>query len=585
MERKYVTKCFVPKCPHSSVSSPERIFFNVPRNRDRITWYAAVGKQQRQQSASSLKSPQFCCDVHFDMNNDVEGWTMYRIFKASRDPNRQLRLKKGVLPHIFPKNELTEPVKPCSVSLNDPPDVEKLTANAGCSVFNRTQPEDPKVFSCENELTEPVKPCSVSLNDPPDVEKLTANAGCSAFNITQPEDPKVFSFENEMTEPVTFCSESHNDSNDIDELIATTGCSTTNTSWPEDPQPINYQALSPKQCSKETRLRRKRKKKEDPNFLYDFKSSSPVTSNAQSQTSSNELSQRKEEEDERQKIRALNIKLMENNSKFFLGVNPSALIIIDRLSEYTQCSRLKILIALRKIRCNESATMLGFMLGYSNSYIGKIIREVIPKLADYLRSLIYQPNQDIIQSNLPVPFRASYSDVAYIIDCFEIEIEKPSNPVDQALTWSEYYKANTLKYFVSATPDGFINFISGGFGGRISDLLITKECGFLQKLLPRVTVMADRGFKNVETILEQQNCKLVRPPSVKMGEQLSEEEVKEGKKIASLRIHIERVIGRLREYEFLSAHSLFHHDLVNLADSCVIIAAALANLQTPLTKT
>lgn len=50
---------------------------------------------------------------------------------------------------FFFQNELTEPVKPCSVSLNDPPDVEKLTANAGCSVFNRTQPEDPKVFSFE----------------------------------------------------------------------------------------------------------------------------------------------------------------------------------------------------------------------------------------------------------------------------------------------------------------------------------------------------------------------------------------------------------------------------------------------------
>lgn len=40
----------------------------------------------------------------------------------------------------------------------------------------------------------------------------------------------------------------------------------------------------------------------------------------------------------------------------------------------------------------------------------------------------------------------SYSNVQSIIDCLEIEIEKPSNAIHQSLTWSEYKNVNTLKY-------------------------------------------------------------------------------------------------------------------------------------------
>lgn len=275
---------------------------------------------------------------------------------------------------------------------------------------------------------------------------------------------------------------------------------------------------------------------------------------------------------------------MKNNPKFFLGLSPKAFSLIERLVNYTKCSEEKILISLRKIRLNESAELLGFMLGYCVSYIGKILKETIPKVADYLRTLIFQPRDDIIQANLPIPFRAFFKNVGFIFDCFEVEIEKPSNPLVQALTWSQYKKGNTLKYLVSATPDGYINFISSGFGGRATDQVTVENSGVLDHLRPGLTVMADRGFKNVAAALENKGSKLVRPPSVKAGEQLSKKDVREAKVIASLRIHIERVIGRLRDYDFISPHSLFHHDLMCLADSVVIIAAALANLQSPLIK-
>ena len=63
--------------------------------------------------------------------------------------------------------------------------------------------------------------------------------------------------------------------------------------------------------------------------------------------------------------------------------------------------------------------------------------------------------------------------------------------------WSQYKHHKTAKYLVGVTPQGTINFISKGYGGRVSDKYITEDCGYLQKLQPQDVVLADRGF-NVE---------------------------------------------------------------------------------------
>ncbi|KAF0682240.1 Uncharacterized protein FWK35_00035585, partial [Aphis craccivora] len=167
-----------------------------------------------------------------------------------------------------------------------------------------------------------------------------------------------------------------------------------------------------------------------------------------------------------------------------------------------------------------------------------------------IKKFTYWPDKNSIQNLLPIPFRYRYSDVQSIIDCLEIEIPKPSNPIEQSLTWSDYKKCNTLKYLISSTPDGFINFISEGYGGRSSDVLLVKKSGYLECLPENCTVMADRGLKK---------------------------EVLETKRIASLRIHIERVIGRLREFKTLKPHVLMHLSLVSNVDDIITIACALIN--------
>ena len=126
---------------------------------------------------------------------------------------------------------------------------------------------------------------------------------------------------------------------------------------------------------------------------------------------------------------------------------------------------------------------------------------------------------DTVQMLLPIAFLANYAKVQSIVDCFEIEIEEPSDPEKQALTWSEYKKCNTMKYLISCSPVGVVNFILIGYGGRTSDIFVFEKCGIIDKVPSNCVVMADRGFKQIASLLKKKNCQLIRPPSVSGSKQ------------------------------------------------------------------
>jgi len=231
---------------------------------------------------------------------------------------------------------------------------------------------------------------------------------------------------------------------------------------------------------------------------------------------------------------------------------------------------------------NDSFSRLGDIFGVSESYSCRIFSKNINLIVGYFKEFIYWPNRDTIIKLLPIPFRYRYSNTQAIIGCLEIEIPKPSDPVQQSLTWSDYKKCNSLKYLISCTPDGLINFISEGYGGRCSDVLLVEKCGFLDSVPENSDVMADRGFKNIDHMLSLRKYKLVRPPSVSQSQISTKQEVLETKRIASLRIHIERVIGRLREFSTLKPNALMQINLVSNVDEIIIIPCALINLQKPI---
>ena len=91
------------------------------------------------------------------------------------------------------------------------------------------------------------------------------------------------------------------------------------------------------------------------------------------------------------------------------------------------------------------------------------------------------------------------------------------------------------------------------YGGRVSDKFITEDCGYLCKLQPQDVVLADRGF-NVEDSIAYRGAALNIPAFTRGQSQLAPKDVESKRKLAIVRIHVERVIGAVRQrYKILSA--------------------------------
>ena len=91
--------------------------------------------------------------------------------------------------------------------------------------------------------------------------------------------------------------------------------------------------------------------------------------------------------------------------------------------------------------------------------------------------------------------------------------------------------------------------------------------------------MADRGFKHLETLLIKQKCVLVRPATVRSSERSTRNEVIQTRKIAALRIRVERAIRSVREFKFLAPHSCVEPSLISLVDDAVFVACGLVSMQ------
>ena len=200
-----------------------------------------------------------------------------------------------------------------------------------------------------------------------------------------------------------------------------------------------------------------------------------------------------------------------------------------------------------KLRLNLPMQDLAFRFGVSCSTVQRIFYKWMKILDTQLQPLINWPDREDLRRTMPDCFKVSFGDnVAVIIDCFEIFIERPSSLLARAATWSSYKHHNTVKFLIGITPQGVVSFISKAWGGRVSDKYITENCGILNNLLPDDIVLADRGFDITDSVA-MYRAKLYLPAFTRGKDQLSALEVEETRSIANVRIHVERVIGSVRQ--------------------------------------
>ncbi|XP_049524149.1 uncharacterized protein LOC119453503 [Dermacentor silvarum] len=198
---------------------------------------------------------------------------------------------------------------------------------------------------------------------------------------------------------------------------------------------------------------------------------------------------------------------------------------------------------LMKLKLNLHNVDLGFRFGVSEATVCRIFDKWLHCAYCRLKTQIVWPDRTALRRTMPQAFYDAFGDdVSVIIDCFELKIERPSSFLPRSETWSQYKGSNTAKFLIGIAPTGVVTFISEGWGGRTTDRHITEHCGLLDYLLPGDVVLADRGFNISESVGFY--CARLHIPAFTRGKkQLSAEEVESTRKLANVRIHVERVLA------------------------------------------
>ena len=244
-----------------------------------------------------------------------------------------------------------------------------------------------------------------------------------------------------------------------------------------------------------------------------------------------------------------------------------------------------------KLKQNLNFDLLATIFGTSPTTASDYFWYWIDVMFIKLKPLVKMQDRAYVFKTIPAVFKSKFPRLTSIIDCFEVFVEAPSSLLARAKFYSQYKKHTTIKVFISCTPLGAINFISKCYGGRTSDVQIVKDSGFhtLKYHMPGDQILADRGFTLRDEFAAGSSSELLIPAFTKGKLQLSAKDVEVSRKIASVRIHVERVIGLLRNrYTILKGtiplkmvkslkDEVLSTDLVN-CDKIVMVCAALTNL-------
>ena len=132
---------------------------------------------------------------------------------------------------------------------------------------------------------------------------------------------------------------------------------------------------------------------------------------------------------------------------------------------------------------------------------------------------------------------------------------------------------------VGVSPAGLITYISDGWGGKASDKEIFNGTRLVELLEPYVDgVMVDKGF-HIEMELLERGIELFRPPFLRNKSQFSKTEACLTAEIAAARVHVERVIGRLKQFKLLTGK--LQWGLLPYMNCVLKVISAITNLSRP----
>ena len=237
------------------------------------------------------------------------------------------------------------------------------------------------------------------------------------------------------------------------------------------------------------------------------------------------------------------------------------------------------ILVLMKLRLGLFNRDLAHRFKVSESSVSLIFRTWIRFLRCEFEALIRLPQRDVLQLHMPPLFKQHYPKTALIIDCTEFEMERPSALNNQSACYSQYKSRTTMKALIGITPSGATAFVSELYPGSTSDKEIVVKSGILNVLQAGDEIMADKGFLIKDELISV-GATLVMPNFLKARKQFTKEEAQHNKRVACLRVHVERCMERIKNWHILDRKMPI--TLAPISSDIIIVLSAFTNFLPPL---
>ena len=239
----------------------------------------------------------------------------------------------------------------------------------------------------------------------------------------------------------------------------------------------------------------------------------------------------------------------------------------------------QIVMTLMKLKHDVTFSFLSVLFECTATTCNSIFKDIVRHLAVHLKCAVPWLTKEQVISRMPQCFKP-YSKTRVVLDCSEIPITKASCTKCKIMSYSQYYCDHTIKVMVGIAPSGLVTFISPVFGGRASDKQIFEKSGIIEYLEPHEdAVMVDKGFL-IDDICAKSFIDVIRPPFLRQKKQFSEQEAAVNTKVARARVHVERMIQRIKVFKILKCRIPWN--LLPYVADIFMVCSALANLGKPI---
>ena len=209
------------------------------------------------------------------------------------------------------------------------------------------------------------------------------------------------------------------------------------------------------------------------------------------------------------------------------------------------------------------------LFGVSTPTISRILISGINFMYLRLRQLNIWPSREAVDNIMPEDFKKKYPLTRAIIDCTEIRCQMPSSLYLNGELFSNYKHNTTFKGWIGISPGGAVTFVSQLYTGSISDKEIVIRSGFLK--LP----FQNNRFR-IDDVLPI-GVPLNIPPFLGKYSQMPAKDVVKTQEIASLRIHVEHAINKIKNFHIWD--SVIPLSQVGIANQMWSVCAVLCNAQ------